>query len=101
VFDGAETRAVRSPRSDICRMLGISENYLSRLFRQELGLTLAEYVNRYRVRVARHLLRETDLSVTEIAHQVGFDDPAYFSRVFARHAGVSPRTCRQTKSLNS
>lgn len=83
-------------RGDICAVLGISENYLSRLFREELGLTLVEFINRYRTAMARQLLRETGTPITIVAQQVGFDDPAYFSRVFARYVGVSPRQYRQT-----
>ncbi len=85
-------------RVDICEVLGISENYLSRLFHQELGLTLVEYINRYRMNIAKQLLCDTDASITDIAQQTGFDDPAYFSRVFARYVGVSPRRYRQTTS---
>ena len=89
-------------RSDICEVLGISENYLSRLFRQELGLTLVEYINRYRIAIARRHLCETDTSITAVAQQVGFDDPAYFSRIFARYVGV-PRdsTARQPVNGNT
>lgn len=82
-------------REEICSVLGISENYLSRLFRQELGLTLVDYINRYRVNIARHLLRETNETITHVAQQVGFDDSAYFSRVFTRYVGRSPRAYRR------
>lgn len=88
-------------RSDICQVLGISENYLSRLFRQELGLTLVEYINRYRIQIARDLLEHTDLLITVIAQQVGFDDPAYFSRVFAQQVGMSPRAYRRAHDAAS
>ena len=88
-------------REDICQVLGISPNYLSRLFRQELGLTLTDYTNRYRMTIAKQLLIDTTASITEIAQQVGFDDPAYFSRVFARVAGVSPRDYRQANIAHS
>jgi signal transduction histidine kinase/DNA-binding LacI/PurR family transcriptional regulator/AraC-like DNA-binding protein/CheY-like chemotaxis protein len=86
-------------RHAICQVLGISENYLSRLFRQELGLGFVEYVNRFRINIAKQLLCDTDLTVTTVAQQVGFDDPAYFSRVFTRYAGTSPRTYRQAADL--
>ena len=83
-------------REDICQVLGISENYLTRIFREELGLTPVDYLNRYRVSLARSLLRETDAAITAVAQQVGFDDPAYFSRVFKRYTGQSPRAFRQS-----
>lgn len=82
-------------REEICQVLGISENYLSRIFREELGLTPVDYINRYRVSLARNLLLETDTAITTVAQQVGFDDSAYFSRVFKRYTGQSPRAFRQ------
>ncbi len=88
-------------RSDICHELGISENYLSRLFRQELGLTFIEYTNRYRIHIAKQLLRDTGASITAVAQQVGVDDPAYFSRVFKRYVDLSPRQYRRSASSPS
>jgi signal transduction histidine kinase/DNA-binding LacI/PurR family transcriptional regulator/AraC-like DNA-binding protein len=88
-------------RQEICRVLGVSPNYLSRIFRQELGITLVEYTNRYRMRIARQLLGETDALITEVAQQVGFDDAAYFSRVFKRYTNHSPRAFRQLAAAAS
>jgi signal transduction histidine kinase/AraC-like DNA-binding protein len=82
-------------RDAICQVLGISKNYLSRMFRQELGLSFVEYTNRYRISIAKQLLNNTDLTVTAVAQEVGFDDPAYFSRVFTRYTGTSPRSFRR------
>jgi len=57
-------------------------------------MTPWQYLNRYRVLQAQKLLRATDDSVTAIAGAVGFSDPAYFSRVFRKEAGVSPKAYR-------
>jgi AraC-like DNA-binding protein len=73
----------------------MSEDYLSRAFSQELGLSPWEYLNRYRIAQAKELLRHTADSVTVIGRRVGFSDPAYFSRVFRRLVGVSPSAYRQ------
>jgi signal transduction histidine kinase/AraC-like DNA-binding protein len=81
-------------RAEIARDIGVSENYLTQIFHQELGISLWEYINRYRVTQAKELLSQTDHSVSYIASLVGFDDPAYFSRVFRRYVGQSPRTYR-------
>ena len=75
--------------------VGVSKDYLSHIFHQELGFSPWEYLNRYRIERAKTLLRETTRSITEIAIQVGFDDLSYFSRVFTKHAGCSPRTYRE------
>jgi YesN/AraC family two-component response regulator len=81
-------------RAEIAAAVGVSEDYLSRIFSRETGVTPWEYLNRYRLQQARRLLRETEKNVTWIAAQVGFEDPAYFSRVFQRSEGCSPREYR-------
>jgi len=83
-------------RAEIARTIGVSENYLTQIFHQELGLPLWEYINRYRVTQAKELLSQTDHSVAYIASLVGFEDPAYFSRVFRRYVGQSPRAYRDS-----
>lgn len=82
-------------RREIADELGMSEDYLSRAFSQELGLSPWEYLNRYRIAQAKEMLRQSADSVTEIGRRVGFHDPAYFSRVFRRLVGVSPNAYRQ------
>jgi len=52
-------------------------------------------LNRYRIKEAKVLLNQTGASVTDIAVQVGFDDPAYFSRAFSKQVGISPRAYRK------
>jgi signal transduction histidine kinase/DNA-binding LacI/PurR family transcriptional regulator/CheY-like chemotaxis protein len=81
-------------RAEIAATVGVSEDYLSRVFNKETGVSPWEYLNRYRVQQARRLLRATKKNVTWIAAQVGFEDPAYFSRVFQRIEGCSPREYR-------
>lgn len=82
-------------RQEIAEVIGVSKNYLSQIFQQELGISPWEYLNRYRIRQARTLLRSTSESVTSVAALVGFDDPAYFSRVFRKEVGMSPRHYRE------
>jgi AraC-like DNA-binding protein/DNA-binding LacI/PurR family transcriptional regulator len=82
-------------RSDLAAALGVSENYLTDLFHREMGTSLWTYLNRYRVKQAKQLLVGTELKITEIALRTGFDDPAYFSRVFRRCTGRSPRAFRK------
>jgi signal transduction histidine kinase/DNA-binding LacI/PurR family transcriptional regulator/AraC-like DNA-binding protein len=81
-------------RPEIAAAVGVSEDYLSRIFNKEMGLSPWEYLNRYRVLQAKRLLCESKESITWIAGQVGFEDPAYFSRVFQKIAGCSPREFR-------
>ena len=60
-------------------------------------MALWDYVNSYRIARARALLQHSDMSVTEIAFATGFNEPAYFSRMFRKVTGKPPRSFR---SLN-
>jgi signal transduction histidine kinase/AraC-like DNA-binding protein/ABC-type sugar transport system substrate-binding protein len=82
-------------RQQIANAIGISQNYLSRIFQHELGISPWEYLSRYRIKQAQDLLRDTEHSITDVAAQVGFDDPAYFSRVFRKQIGHSPQRYRE------
>lgn len=77
-------------REALARYVGASQDYLTRCFRQELGVTPMTYLNRYRVSRAKELLATGRRSVTEVAMAVGFSDSSYFGRVFRREAGMSP-----------
>jgi signal transduction histidine kinase/AraC-like DNA-binding protein len=81
-------------RQEIADSLGINQTYLSEIFQQELGLTPWDYLNRYRIKQAKSLLRDGSRSVTEVADSVGFNDPSYFGRVFRRIVGCSPQAYR-------
>jgi len=84
-------------REDIARHVGINADYLTDCFRQELSITPMTYLRRYRIRRARELLETTDLSIIQVALEVGFSDGAHFTRTFQREVGVTPRTYRRGK----
>lgn len=90
----AENYATPLTREQIAAELGVTPTYVSRIFRQQSGLALWDYVNAYRVARACELLEHSDLTVTEVAFMVGFNDPAYFSRVFRKQTGKSPAVYR-------
>jgi len=92
----AEHYATPLTREQIAAALGVTPTYVSRVFRQHYGGSLWDYVNAYRVARARDLLEHSDLTVTEVAFTVGFNDPAYFSRVFRKETGKSPLTYRSS-----
>jgi len=81
-------------RCELAQAVGVTENYLSQIFRQELGITPWECLNRLRIQKAKETLLNSQQTITEIACQVGFNDPAYFSRVFKKMMGVSPQAYR-------
>jgi signal transduction histidine kinase/DNA-binding LacI/PurR family transcriptional regulator/CheY-like chemotaxis protein len=84
-------------REEIADYIGISADYLTDCFRQELGLTPIMYIRRYRIRQACELLRNTDQAITRIAMAVGFSDSAHFTRTFQREVGMTPRAYRDNK----
>ena len=75
--------------------LGVTPAYLSRVFHQEQGITLTDYITREKIRQACILLKNTDLSIRVIARFVSYIDPLYFSRIFRQKMGVSPSEYRQ------
>jgi YesN/AraC family two-component response regulator len=82
-------------RWEIAEAVGVSEDYLTRVFNRELGLSPWDYLNRYRVLQAQNLLKTTSHSIGAIAKEVGFSDGAYFSRVFSKQVGISPQGYRE------
>ncbi len=82
-------------RQEIAEHVGLSDDYLTSCFRKELGLTPVAYLNRYRIQQARHLLKNTHKSITEIALDVGFSGSSYFNRVFRRETGMTPEAYRR------
>lgn len=74
----------------LARVAELSPYYLTRLFRHYTGRGVMTYLADVRHREALALLRETDLAVAEVARNVGYDDPYYFSRVFKTREGCAP-----------
>jgi AraC family transcriptional regulator, transcriptional activator of pobA len=80
--------------AEYARTLAISPTHLSRVARAATGRPASALIEDRVVREARRYLVYTDLPVSRIAYALGFEDPAYFSRVFSRATGVSPKAFR-------
>lgn len=80
--------------ADHARALAVSPTHLSRVVRAATGVSALRLIDARRMREARRQLAYTNLPVTTIAYTLGFSDPAYFSRAFARVEGLSPRAFR-------
>ena len=82
--------------TEIAKVAGLSAPYFSSIFKNEMGENLSTYINRLRVEKASKLLRETNLSLSEISGECCFEDQSWFSRIFKAYTGVSPgKYCRQ------
>lgn len=79
---------------DIAKALCYSPSYLRSVFRQKSGMPISEYINRFRLSQAAGLLRYSTGSVTQIAYETGFSDSNYFSTVFKKTYGTSPKKYR-------
>lgn len=75
--------------------LNLSPKYLSDLLKQETGKTALELIHLYVVSAAKNLLVAGELSISEIAYQLGFENPPYFSRLFKKEVGMSPKEFRK------
>ncbi|MDC7125927.1 MAG: response regulator, partial [Spirochaetales bacterium] len=75
---------------EITHIFYISQSYLSRLFKQYSGKTFSEYLTGLRISRACELLKTTNKKNFQIAEEVGFNDPGYFSVIFKKSVGVSP-----------
>lgn len=79
----------------VARSVGTSVSHLHRLFKEALGTSPLRYAREHLIAQAKDALSSTSLSCQEIAKRLGYDDPLYFSAVFKRIAGVSPREYRK------
>ena len=75
---------------DVCRALGYSKSYLSKLFREQTGESIAGYAVKNKIKKAKQLIREGNMNFSEISDKLSFDNPQYFSRVFKRETGMTP-----------
>jgi two-component system response regulator YesN len=78
--------------------VGISPNHLSAVFVQETGENYVEYLTRVRIDKAKQLLRDTKMKNADIAYEIGFSDPHYFSNIFKKNTGFSPKHFRSQKT---
>lgn len=72
-------------------LFGISPNYLGQQFMKHTNCSFNEYVNRAKIEEAKKLLRQNDLKIYEISDRLGFESSFYFSKVFKKQCGISPR----------
>ncbi|CAL2101626.1 HTH araC/xylS-type domain-containing protein [Tenacibaculum sp. 190130A14a] len=80
--------------------LNVSHRYMSDTIKAETGKTAIDQINLFLVEEAKGLLLNPNLSISETAYKLGFEYPAYFTRVFKKKVGMSPKEYIKTHSLN-
>ncbi|MDD2956989.1 MAG: response regulator [Lachnospiraceae bacterium] len=79
-------------QQDIADHFYINKDYLSRKFKQEFQISMVDYINRLRIDKAKKLLSVPGIKIAEVSEMVGFSDDKYFSTVFKRTCGISPKS---------
>jgi YesN/AraC family two-component response regulator len=78
----------------MAKMCGMSPFRFSRAFHVAYGVTFRDYLSEHRLSHAKRLLRNPQISVSDVAAMTGFDDPSYFARLFRKRTGTSPTAFR-------
>ena len=86
---------------DLCRHFSRSRSYLSHMFKKTFGKSFSDYCNELKLNNAKRMLRETEISVTDIAFDCGFGDVSYFINIFKRKNGITPLQYRKKQNKNN
>lgn len=79
----------------LAEVSGVTTQHIIRLFKTHLNVTPLSYVNKFKISCAIEKLRHTNISIKEIAYELGFDNPNYFSRLFKKEVNISPSSRRE------
>ena len=85
--------------NELAKLNNVSTSYFSSLFKNETGQTLTDYVNNQRINHAKHLLKTTNLQIQTVAQHCGILDLHYFSKLFKRYVGKTPKEYRESKNI--
>jgi YesN/AraC family two-component response regulator len=82
--------------TDIAKSCHLSVSRLAHIFKDQMGITVIDYLTSVRIDRAKHLLVATDQNCTEICFQVGYNNQSYFTRTFKELVGMTPREFRSS-----
>ncbi|MCR5627593.1 MAG: PocR ligand-binding domain-containing protein [Lachnospiraceae bacterium] len=80
---------------EVAEVVHLNPSYFSTLFKKSSGSSFREYLNMVRIEASKHLLESTSYSLIDIAIAVGFEDQSYFTKVFKKYTGLTPKQYRQ------
>lgn len=87
------------PLSVLAEITNLHANYLSQRFKKEVGLSISEYIQQQRIEEAKELLTLSDFPLSEICSRLAFHDQSYFTKVFKKHTGMTPKRYRTQRQL--
>ena len=76
---------------ELATLCYVSADHLTRLFKKKFGVSVSEYIQERRIRLAGELMRHPDMTISMVANQVGFGNYSYFTEQFKKYFGVTPR----------
>lgn len=85
--------------ANLSSLFNMSSRHLNRIFKEETGKTVVEYIHHIRISRAKKLLTESDAKIIAVALDVGYDDPAFFTRLFTRKVGCPPGRYREKSGM--
>jgi len=80
---------------DAASMIGLSPNYLSKIFKRKTGINFSEHLLNVKMERAAQMLRDISMRTYEVAAEVGYDNPKNFTRAFKQYSGKTPREFRE------
>ena len=83
-------------QTEIAARLSWSYSYIRHTFKEVYGITLADYILKVRIDMAKKLLETTELSVTDVAQRSGFQTKSYYFTIFKKLVGLTPNEYRET-----
>lgn len=80
---------------NMAKVCHISQSYFSRLFSKEMGDSFSNYISKLKIKWSKELLEESDMSVSQISDELGFNEPGYFIKIFKKYEKVTPSVYRK------
>lgn len=81
----------------IGQVMGFNPVYLSRVFKQYEHISIRDYIEKQRIELGMRLIKNSRLKIYEVAEVCGYQNPAYFIKIFKEHYGITPQECRKNK----
>ncbi len=95
IYDNLHTRITINTLSS---HVGLSNAYLSRLFKEETGMTVTDYIQHQKIATAKHMLIYSDYTISEISSILAFPSHSYFSEIFKTHTSLTPSEYKRTNA---